>query len=173
MIRMKIILLPLAALTVLAQTPADPAAPPVTEVKAYLSLTDAQLTQLQQIGRDRAEAARSILTQIRDKRTSLAAALGATSPDPAAVGRIMVDIKNLETQVRQLAVKYHNQALTVLTADQKAKVKVLQDAANLAPAIRQAAGLNLLDPPERPAAPGPGGAGMRRMMRMRGIPPNR
>lgn len=159
--RTPMLLVCLFGLALNAQTP--PAAgtrpaPPVDAVKQALALTDAQVTQLQQLQQSARAAAEPIVTQIRARQQSLKQAMEQTSPDPLTVGRLMVEIKGLNQQIRLNDQKFNAQAVALLTADQKAKLKGLEDAAKLRAAIGQAAALNLLQPPDDVAA-GPGGPG--------------
>ena len=137
-----------------------PAVQPGTDqVKAFLALTDAQLDNLRRLRREQAESNRGTFEQIAERERALRTAMDKTAPNPTEVGQIMVDMKNLREQIRQNDAKYRTLALAVLTADQKTKLKALEDAEKLRPAINQAAGLNLL---ELTALPGGGPAGMMR-----------
>ncbi len=134
------------------------------QVKAYLSLTDAQVTQLQQIEQDERTANQSVHQQIADKETALQTALGGTSPTAAELGNLLLDIKNLRAQIKQNRDKSQTQAVALLNDAQKPKLQALQDASSLEPAIRQATMLNLITPPTPPAGEsvgpmmgGPGG----------------
>ncbi len=170
-------LLILAAPTILmAQAPA----PNVTDLKTFLGLTDAQVTQLRDLRQQEREALRTVAQQIAEKRRALGEALQAGSTDATALGQLLVDIQNLRKQIQTTNENFRSQALALLTADQKAKLAQLEAAAKLAPAIRQATALNLLAPPAGPGlglglgrfglgvGPGPGaGMGMGPAMRMR------
>ena len=140
--------------------------PPTDAVKAALGLTDADVARLEQIGKDQREAAKPLFDQIAERRRTLAETLKSTSPDPTALGRILLDIKDLREQIRQNDERYHEQAVAALSADQKAKLQTLEAAAQQRPAINQALRLNLLQPPVDTEA-GVGPAGVRAPM-MRG-----
>lgn len=144
------------AVTLSAQPP-TPAAPPVDLVKSYLTLTDAQVTQLQQIRQSERTANQSIQQSVQQKQEQLDTLLSNGSTDAAALGRLLIDIQNLRKQLDANRTTYHNQALNVLTAAQKTKAQALDDAAKLAPTINQAASLGIVLPPAPPAgiAPGP------------------
>lgn len=147
--------LPLCALALLAQ-PAPPQAPPVQALKQYLSLADEQVTQLTQLRREQARAVQPVAQQTREKRVALRTLLEGGTADSATVGRAVLDLDALRKQFRQIDERYQAQARQILTAAQKEKLEALADAAKLQPAIRQAAGLNLID---RPAPGGPRPAG--------------
>ena len=142
-----------------------PRAASADQVKAYLALTDAQVTQLQQIQQDEFTANRSIRQQIGEKEDALKTALAGTSPTATELGNLLVDIKNLRAQISQNRDKYRTQALALLNDAQKPKLAALQAAAALQPTIRQATMLNLIAPPAGDSAePFGGGPGPMPMM---------
>lgn len=156
-------LLPLLVTPLLmSQTaPERPGPPPMDAVKAVLGLTDEQVTQLRDLRRQEFEALRPISQQLREKRRALGEALRSDSSDTTQIAQLLVDMKALREQIRQSNQSFHDKAVALLTPDQAQKLESLEAARNLAPAIRQATGLNLLLPPERPegAGLGPGPAG--------------
>ncbi|MBI4910100.1 MAG: periplasmic heavy metal sensor [Acidobacteria bacterium] len=158
-------------MAVAAQTPPTPPTPPVDLVKTYLTLTDQQITQLQQIRQAERTANQTIQQSMQQKQQQLNTLLTGGSTDAAAIGRLMIDIRNLRKQIETNHTTFHNQALNVLNATQKPKAQALEDAAKLAPTIHQAAALGLVLLPAPPAG-GPGGPGAGpRPMRMRQPPP--
>lgn len=151
-----------------AQAPRTPPAP--AELKAYLGLTDAQVQALQQIRQQEMDSLASTRDEIAQKQKSLRDQLQAGSTDAAALGRLLLDIQSLRKKIEDSQKTFRDQAVNQLTADQKTKLKALDDASKLEPTIRQAIGLNLLVPPTPtvaqggavfgPAGPGrPGGFG--------------
>lgn len=120
-------------------------------LKEYLALTDSQVTQLKDLRTKRFEAAKPIMEQIRTKSQELKTLLDGANPDPAKVGQLTVEIKQLREQVRNLRTSDQDAALAILTPEQKTKLKALEDALKLMPAAHQAVGLGLLEAPERPA----------------------
>lgn len=144
-----------------AQGPAGPGFPlgppqPGTDlVKAFLTLTDSQIQGLQQLRTQTGDALQSIHQEIQQKQTTLQEQLSKGSTDAAALGKLLLDIEALRKRVTQTEETLHNQALGTLTAAQKAKLMTLEDAVKLQPVIGQAAGLQLLTPPQLPMG-GPG-----------------
>jgi hypothetical protein len=116
---------------------------------------------LEQIRRQEAEALRATYEEMRQKHRTLAEQLQGGSTDAAALGRLLLDIQNLRKVIEDTQKKFQAQALNQLTADQKTKLKGLEDAAKLREAIVQATGLNLLLPPAPVPGAGPVGPGMR------------
>ncbi len=155
----KLILPIFAAAVSFAQPPAGgPAAtPPVTEIKAYLNLSDTQVTSIASAMRASADANRTIAEQLKTKQQTLQTALTNGSTDAPAIGRAMLEIQALRKQLETNHAKAREQALSFLSADQKTKLKALEDAEKLRDEIRQAHALQLLAPPA--GVQGPGGQG--------------
>jgi len=163
--------------------PAMPMQPPdFSALKTYLNLSDVQLQKLM-LAREQAatqadEKVKSLMPQIRDQRIALQGLLDTGTNDPAAVGKMMLELHALEKQVQQAGEAARNSQLSVLTAEQRTKFKAIEEAAALPTATRDAMRLGLvpsprnapgLDMPERemprqdggprgpgPNAPGPG-----------------
>ncbi len=131
------------------------------QVQSYLSLTDAQIQSLQQLRQSEMTALNPVMDQIAPLRQSLQTQLQSGSADAAAVGKLVLNIQALEQQVTTARNSFRDQALALITADQKTKLADLQSAADLMPTIQQAMSLNLLSPPKGlEGAPGFGGPGM-------------
>lgn len=135
--------------------------PTFDALKSVLGLSDAQVTQLRDLQRQRFESTRAVFEEIRTKQQALHQALESGSTDAAALGRLLLEIQALQQQVRTIGETYRTQALAILDAAQKTKLAALEEAIKLQPAIHQAAALNLLVGPPGPP-PGPGGPGPRR-----------
>jgi len=161
--KFRLVLITLAATAVFAQPPGGyrmhgmSAQGKTTEVQSYLNLTDAQISTLQQLRQSEMAALKPIFQQIGPLRQSLHSQTQSSGADATAVGKLVLSIQNLEQQAAPIRSSFQQQALAVLTADQKTKLAALQGAAALMPAIHEAAGLNLLTPPK--GAEGPGGFG--------------
>jgi Spy/CpxP family protein refolding chaperone len=160
----------LAAATLLAQGPGrgmgpmggpmgEPpdAARSLDEITAYLGLSSEQVTKLKEIRTAEFEANKSVREQIRTKREALRTALSGTSPTANELGTLLLDIHNLQKQIDASDDTYREQAVALLTVDQKTKLAVLKAAEALRPSIQQALFLNLLERPE-PAGMGLGPA---------------
>ncbi|MGQ9634590.1 MAG: Spy/CpxP family protein refolding chaperone [Bryobacteraceae bacterium] len=163
--RLRILLLTtLSASVLLAQTAQRPrpgaggAAPGIEAIKKALDLTDQQVQQLTQLRRHEAEVLRPIRQQIQEKSQALREAMASPNPDPAVVGSLTLELRNLRQQVRQTNQEYHQKALAVLTPEQQTRVENMAKAsrrmAQRGPALRGATLLNLIPPPP-PAAVGP------------------
>lgn len=128
--------------------------PGLAELKAYLGLTDAQISSLQAIQRGSTESMKTVVEQIQEKRKALQTLI-TQGTDPAAAGKLLFEIAALQKQLEDERDDRHDQAIAVLTADQKLKLKTLEEAAKLRFVIQQAMQLNLLEPLPM-AGPGPG-----------------
>jgi Spy/CpxP family protein refolding chaperone len=126
-------------------------------LKSYLNLTDAQIRQMQQArekaAKDADEKERTVRPQIQEKRSALADLLEKDAADPTAVGRMMLDIRGLERQIRAAHEAVRTAEVNVMNPEQKAKFRAIQDAANLPAATLEAQRLGLV--PGQPQGPGP------------------
>jgi Spy/CpxP family protein refolding chaperone len=170
-----LIAMAVAAATLLAQGPGGRGfgpgpdrQPDFSEIKTYLGLSDAQLASLQQLNQQQRQSMQQLAQQIQQRSNSLRQLLQASTADPAAVGRTVLEIEALRKQANTAQTNLRNASVNVLSADQRAKLKVLEDAAKLRGETAQAAMLHLLTPPEdgfrnrAPAFFGPGlGPGFR------------
>jgi len=116
-------------------------------VRTYLNLTATQLQSISQVTQQQRRAAESLLQQVVAKDQAIRDLLEKGGADAAAIGKLQLEAEALRRQVRTTETSFRDQARNRLTADQKAKLKALQDAAQLRPAAMQAAELGLLDPP--------------------------
>ena len=117
------------------------------ELKAALGLSDAQINQLRQLQLSAAQANRNVLEQLAERARTLRDAMK-TENDPAVLGRILIDIRNLRKQLTDAETRTRDQALQILTADQRTKLRTLEDALKLQPAIQQAVMLHLMARPQ-------------------------
>jgi Spy/CpxP family protein refolding chaperone len=136
------LLLPLiAAVTVFAQNPGLP------DLKAVLELSDAQIQSLGQLEQQKGQAVQPIAQRMQQTQQQLEKLLQASSPDPAAAGRLIIEIATLGRQVQQTMAGFQQQALNLLQPPQKTKLQSLSQVLVLQLAAQQAASLGLLSPP--------------------------
>ena len=155
----RIMIMMATAASLLAQRPE----PSLDALKSYLNLTDSQVQGLQQIQQQERQANRTTMQTIRQSQANLDSLLQKGGADAATTGKLLMDIQALQSSMSKTHDSFSAQAANTLTVDQKAKLKTLQDAVALMPAIHQAMGAGLLAPPQ--GASGPSGA-----MRFRGGP---
>ena len=150
----RLVSITLAATAMFAQGPGGlrmhprSASAKTTAVQSYLNLTDAQISSLQQLRQSEMAALKPIFRQIGPLHESLRTQSQSSSADATAVGKLVLSIQSLEQQAAPIRASYQQQALAVLTADQKTKLAALESAAALMPTIREAAALHLLTPPK-------------------------
>ncbi len=130
---------------------AEAGAPPIDELKAYLGLTDTQITALQTIRQQQRDSMQQARTDLRTKEKALGDLLNSTSPDPTAVGRAVLEIQTLRQSLRKNDTSLQDQARAILNDAQKTKLATLEAAAGLRDEIQQATMLHLLARPEPPA----------------------
>jgi hypothetical protein len=120
------------------------------QLRQHLVLSDAQVSTLEQVMRNRSEAERRIYLQISEKERQMYGLLQQGSNDAVTVGRLMVEINNLRRQLPLKGEPYRTQALAVLNDAQKAKLAPLTEALKLQSPGWQAIQLNLIDNPAVP-----------------------
>ena len=153
--------LALTAGCALAQPGSAPQGEPRTpaELKAYLGLTDSQVTSLVQLRQTEMQQLQPLHQQVAAKHQAVAEALQKGGATAQQLGQLLLDADALVKQIQQKEAAFRDQAVALLNADQKKKLTALDEARKLQPAIGQAVGLNLLAPPEGVRGPGPGGPG--------------
>src|ERR1044071_4416716 len=90
-------------------------------LKASLSLTDDQVTQMQAIFKAHHEAAQPLFTQMRANREAMKTALSAPEPNPTEIGKLTIAGNGLRSQMRALDDKLKTDIGAILTPEQKAK----------------------------------------------------
>jgi Spy/CpxP family protein refolding chaperone len=131
----------------MAQPPGAGAGPDFTDIKTYMNFTDAHLASIRQAGETARTANQTTRQQVAQKQTALNTLIANGSTDAAAIGRAMLEIAALRKTMDANLAKAREQALSFLSADQKTKLKALEDAEKLREEIGQAHALQLLAPP--------------------------
>jgi len=126
--------------------------PQTDPLKAFLSLTDAQLQSLKDVQKAERDAAEPVMEQIAAKSKELREALHQNPVDQAQVDKLKAALADLQKQLQSLRDQFQPQALNILNAQQKTALATLQKALELIPAAQQAVFFNLLDSPQ--GAPG-------------------
>lgn len=125
--------------------------PPVSEpgraLREYLNLTPAQVTALQDVQKSRRDAEQAIYNELRQKYTALNNLNQSGSTDYLQIGRLTVEIRELQKKLPISGEPYRTRALAVLSADQRAKLPALANALQLQWPANDAVNWNLLDRP--------------------------
>ena len=112
-----------------------------------LNLNPSQVTSIRQLAQKRRESLQSVREQSRPKFEQLMTMLRQPNPDPAAVGRIVVELKGIHEQARTKQADFENQLSSILNPKQQETVKYLRSQAQTFMALR---GIGLLGAPEFP-----------------------
>ena len=88
-----------------------------------LDLTDAQKTQMKQIRESHSQTLRPIMEQIRAKRQEIRQASHGGAFNEALVAQKLTEIAPLEAKLQGEQYRVHQEMLSVLTPDQKAKLE--------------------------------------------------
>ncbi len=115
-----------------AQPVQRPAGPRV--LAAYLQLTPDQVAAWKQMHSDTAAAVKPLVANAMDLRKQLRAALEATPPDPATIGKLAIALHAARNQVRDARQTSKTKLLALLTPEQKTKFAAFEAAASF---IRQ------------------------------------
>ena len=126
-------------------TPLPPIPAPSTALVQYLGLSAAELQQLQDVQKSRTAADQATYKQINEKQMTINNLIAAGSNDALQIGQLTLDISNLRKQLLTSDAPFRDQALAVLTPDQKNKLSGLTSALLLQPAAYQAISMNLID----------------------------
>jgi protein CpxP len=92
-----------------------------------LGLTDAQKTQMKQIRESRSQNLRPLMEQIRTKRQEIRQARQGGTFDEALVAQKLSEIAPIEAKLMGERARTHQEMLSVLTAEQKAKLEQSRD----------------------------------------------
>ncbi len=114
----------------------------------YLGLSEDQVTRLRNMNRDAMKQAQPSRDQMREKARALRQAMDSANPDANAVGRATIEMQQLRRTERESMIQARQNALSVLTEEQRTKLAALENARKLQPAIGEAMMMHLLAPPE-------------------------
>ena len=115
------------------------------DLKAFLSLTDAQVTALTANLDNQSRALSNIYNQINEKYATLYQLLESGGGTATQLGQMLIDIQGLQRQIPQVDRPFRTQAANVLTTDQKNKLPALVEAMRLQPSVWQAQSLLLVE----------------------------
>ena len=133
----------ISLLTMLHSARAEELPQPVVVVSHVLQLSDAQREALVAMIRAREAALRPIAERIESNRQALAALLESPSPDPAEVGQLLIETRQLERHAAEAARQAAETFAATLSDEQRERMGWIAAAAQVAPAVPafQAVGL--------------------------------
>jgi len=118
--------------TLLAQgAPQDRTPQPIQALAQYLNLTQEQVDAWMVLLEDLRTATLPLHQAIQDKSAELQALLESESPDPAAVGALVLEIQQLKEEIRLLEEAYRDGFVALLTPEQLGKFNELLQAERL------------------------------------------
>lgn len=116
------------------------------DLKTVLNLSDSQVVNLIQLQQQKGQALQPLAQQVAARQQKIQQMLEA-GPDPAAVGQLFIEITVISKQIQEVSANFQQQAMAVLSADQRTQVQSLAPVLKLQVAAQQAVGLGLLNPP--------------------------
>jgi Spy/CpxP family protein refolding chaperone len=144
-LKTRLTILMATAACLLAQPPGPPS---IDALKTYLNLTDSQVQALQQIQQQERQTNRATVQKMRQSQANLDDLMQKGGADAATAGKLLLEVQDLQASLSKTHGAFSAQATSTLTVDQKSKLKTLQDAMALMPAVHQAAGFGLLALPQ-------------------------
>ena len=123
---------------------------------------------LQDLNKAQRAATRTVADDLRARHQAMNTAMRSGSTDAATLNTTAQAIQAGEAKMLSIRQQFQAQAVASLTPDQQAKLKILTDAAALAPNIHQASMLGLIAQPQSARGDGPGGPGGGGMFRRGG-----
>jgi len=134
-------------LAVSQTTPLPPPQQPLSQVKQFLGLTDAQVTAILQNNNELSRFSFEQQRQIQNAQIQISVETAKDQIDPMALGTLYAGIESACRDLRDKAANSQKQNVSVLTDAQKVKLNMLNDAIKVAPIISEAQSWNLLSSP--------------------------
>ena len=127
---MKKLLIVLFALAVVVPVAAQEEPPPIVEaahngVAAFLHLTDDQIVAWDEIYQIHREAEQPLKEDIRAVQTEIDGLFEAGDPDPAAVGELMIERRELGEALLEVHVIYHEDFVALLDESQVRRLRFI------------------------------------------------
>jgi hypothetical protein len=120
---------------------------PLAQTKAYLGLTDAQVSQIVLNLNDYGRYVAAKQQRMFQVQSEIQQETAKSPLDPAALGIRYAEIEANCRNIKDEAIAVQNRNLAILTDDQKIKLKTLQDAYKLLPVLVDASNAGVLTPP--------------------------
>jgi uncharacterized membrane protein len=117
---------------------------PIQIVSAVLKLSDAQAQTLAQVLAARAGSIGPLAEQIQQHEQEIATLLGGNNPDPAQLGRLLIETRALQTQVQTIAAASASQFVAVLSDPQKQTLGQIRQASQVCPVVPAFAAVGVL-----------------------------
>jgi uncharacterized membrane protein len=108
---------------------------PIVFATNFLQLSEVQTSALITMIQDREAVLRPIAGQLHDNQEALARLLDGSSPDPAAIGRLLIEIRGGEKRVGEVARQAAATFEGTLLPEQRQRLQLVREAAQAQPAI--------------------------------------
>jgi len=100
--------------------------PSVHGLRKELGLTDDQVKQLRDLRKQQAEQLKPQRDQVRSGAENLRSLMAAPNPDPTAVGKQVLDLRQARTALRQARSAWNDKAKAILTPEQQNRLSEIQ-----------------------------------------------
>jgi len=117
---------------------------PIQIVAAVLKLSDDQIHTLAQILAAKAASIQPLAEQIQQHEQEIATLLGGGNPDPAQLGRLLIETRALQTQVQTISAASAAQFVSVLSDPQKQTLGQIRQASQVCPVVPAFAAVGVL-----------------------------
>lgn len=117
-------------------------------VQEYLVLTSDQQQKLEALSNKLRSRAQSSMEDLEAKQKALRTRLASDEADALSAGKALLRLEVAKRRAERISEELRSEATALLTADQIAKLKTLEQAEKLHPVARQAMGMFLLAPPD-------------------------
>jgi Spy/CpxP family protein refolding chaperone len=124
-----------------------PCPPPPAVVASFLGLTPGQVQQMGALLSQVLPTLEALGQQSAEVQQQLDILLSQANPDPAGIGKLVIQLHVLQQQAAQLLEGYHSAFAGLLTPDQKQKVEGVTVASQIQPVVGAFAALFLVPPP--------------------------
>jgi len=121
--------------------------PPPAVVASFLEFTPGQVEQMGALLARVLPALESLGQQSAEVQQQLDVLLSQTNPDPAQIGKLVVELHVLQLQAARVVEGFHNAFAGLLTQDQKQKLEGVTVASQLQPVVGAFAALYLVPLP--------------------------
>jgi peptidoglycan hydrolase CwlO-like protein len=121
--------------------------PPPAVVASFLGFTEGQAAQFGELLSQFQTTVRPLQEQIATRQAQLDSLLNKSQPNPAEIGRLILEIHALQQQVAQAIESYQSGFAGLLTGEQREKVQQVAGASQLQPVVGAFVALHLVPPP--------------------------
>lgn len=137
----------LAEVALVHAQPENPFFDYLPAIRAYLEITPAQMQSIERANEEHSQWTWSKQLRLAQVQREIAEERAKTAPDPMALGVRYVEIEAICRESAAKLVEQRAKNQNLLTDAQRTKLKTLEDALKLVPAIQQAQSLQILGEP--------------------------